>query len=272
VYPDASPASALRPLWSGRKDLVDARGRLGQQAGALVDCRWPRFSAADSRPGSPRCSATPSTPRPAGWWWGGWPRAGPGPHRRHPHGRAAHAVWGPGLPAVAAGGQPAARPGRLGAACSSGRHRRQAGHPGRPAGHAGCPGSSDRRPGGRDGPAAGPHPGRQAHPDPRGGHRRHGWLGRVRGPHRALGGVVQGVASSRDGSRPQPSGATDASDGISPEGSAWGEGRPWTWQPASGVNRDAGETATEPAPSPGTSTPSPPWPPPATRSDGPCLP
>jgi hypothetical protein len=33
------------------------------------------------------------------------------------------------LPAVAAGGQPAARPGRLGAACSSGRHRRQAGHP-----------------------------------------------------------------------------------------------------------------------------------------------
>jgi hypothetical protein len=51
-----------------------------------------------------------------------------------------------------------------------------------------------------------------------------------------------------------------------------GEGPPWTWQPASGVNRDASETATEPAPSPGTSTPSPPWPPPATRSDGPCLP
>ena len=35
---DASPAATLRPLWSGRKDLVDARGRLRQQAGALVDC------------------------------------------------------------------------------------------------------------------------------------------------------------------------------------------------------------------------------------------
>jgi hypothetical protein len=44
------------------------------------------------------------------------------------------------------------------------------------------------------------------------------------GHTRALGGVVQGVASSRAGSRPQPSGATDASDGISPEGSAWGRG------------------------------------------------
>jgi transposase len=45
VHLDASPASALRPLWSGRKDLVDARARLRQQAGALVDCLWPGFSA-----------------------------------------------------------------------------------------------------------------------------------------------------------------------------------------------------------------------------------
>jgi len=48
---DASPAATLRPLWSGRKDLVDARGRLRQQAGALVDCLWPGFSATDKHAG-----------------------------------------------------------------------------------------------------------------------------------------------------------------------------------------------------------------------------
>jgi transposase len=51
VHLDASPAATLRPLWSGRKDLVDARGRLRQQAGALVDCLWPGFSATDQRAG-----------------------------------------------------------------------------------------------------------------------------------------------------------------------------------------------------------------------------
>jgi transposase len=51
VHLDGGPACALRPLWSGRKDLVDARGRLRQQAGALVDCLWPGFSAADQQAG-----------------------------------------------------------------------------------------------------------------------------------------------------------------------------------------------------------------------------
>jgi transposase len=51
VHLDASPAATLRPLWSGRKDLVDARGRLQQQAGALVDCLWPGFSATGSHAG-----------------------------------------------------------------------------------------------------------------------------------------------------------------------------------------------------------------------------
>jgi transposase len=51
VHLDASPSSALRPLWSGRKDLVDARARLRQQAGALVDCLWPGFSATDKQAG-----------------------------------------------------------------------------------------------------------------------------------------------------------------------------------------------------------------------------
>jgi Transposase len=65
VHLDASPASALRPLWSGRKDLVDARGRLRQQAGALVDCLWPGFSANDQQAGvvpvlSDPCPRTPS--------------------------------------------------------------------------------------------------------------------------------------------------------------------------------------------------------------------
>src|SRR5215204_5574494 len=51
VHLDASSAASLRPLWSGRKDLVDARGRLRQQAGALVDCLWPGFSATDKLAG-----------------------------------------------------------------------------------------------------------------------------------------------------------------------------------------------------------------------------
>jgi hypothetical protein len=51
VHADASAASALRPLWSGRKDLVDARGRLRQQAGALLDCLWPGLSAKDKQAG-----------------------------------------------------------------------------------------------------------------------------------------------------------------------------------------------------------------------------
>ena len=51
VYLEDSAAGALRPLWSGRKDLVDARVRLRQQAGALVDCLWPGFSARDKGAG-----------------------------------------------------------------------------------------------------------------------------------------------------------------------------------------------------------------------------
>lgn len=78
-------------------------------------------------------------------------------------------------------------------------------------------------------------------------------------------------AAGLDPARSQ-SGATDASFGISREGSAWGGGRSWIWPPASAGNRGAGKTAIEPAPSPGTSTPRSPWPPPATRSGGPALP
>jgi transposase len=37
-------ATALRPLWNGRKDLVDARARLRLQVLALVDCLWPGLS------------------------------------------------------------------------------------------------------------------------------------------------------------------------------------------------------------------------------------
>jgi hypothetical protein len=92
VHLDASPSSALRPLWSGRKDLVDARARLRQQAGALVDWLWPGFSATDKQAGSLRWSATRSVPRPAEWWWGCWPRAGPRPPGRDQRGRAGGGV------------------------------------------------------------------------------------------------------------------------------------------------------------------------------------
>jgi transposase len=40
-------AAALRPLWNGRKDLVDARVALRLQALALVDCLWPGLTARD---------------------------------------------------------------------------------------------------------------------------------------------------------------------------------------------------------------------------------
>jgi transposase len=41
-------ASALRPLWNGRKDLVDARARLRLQVLALVDCLWPGLTGHDT--------------------------------------------------------------------------------------------------------------------------------------------------------------------------------------------------------------------------------
>lgn len=46
-----TPAAALRPLWSGRKDLVDARVALRLQSLALVDCLWPGLTARDDANG-----------------------------------------------------------------------------------------------------------------------------------------------------------------------------------------------------------------------------
>jgi transposase len=40
-------ATALRPLWNGRKDLVDALARLRLQVLALVDCLWPGLTGHD---------------------------------------------------------------------------------------------------------------------------------------------------------------------------------------------------------------------------------
>jgi hypothetical protein len=79
VHLDASPAATLRPLWSGRKDLVETAGGCGSRPG-----RWSTACGRGSQPPtttleSPRCSAARSTPRPAGWWWGCSPRAGPQP-------------------------------------------------------------------------------------------------------------------------------------------------------------------------------------------------
>jgi transposase len=47
----ASAASTLRVLWSGRKDLVDARSGMRHQAHALIDCLWPGLTAKDSAAG-----------------------------------------------------------------------------------------------------------------------------------------------------------------------------------------------------------------------------
>lgn len=59
--------------------LVDARGRLRQQAGALLDCLWPGLSAKDKQAGVTRWAATRLAPRRAGSWSGCWLRAGPRP-------------------------------------------------------------------------------------------------------------------------------------------------------------------------------------------------
>jgi transposase len=48
---DDSAASTLRVLWSGRKDLVDARSGMRHQAHALIDCLWPGLSAKDRSTG-----------------------------------------------------------------------------------------------------------------------------------------------------------------------------------------------------------------------------
>ncbi len=41
----------MRVLWSGRKDLVDARSGMRHQAHALIDCLWPELTAKDCAAG-----------------------------------------------------------------------------------------------------------------------------------------------------------------------------------------------------------------------------
>jgi hypothetical protein len=115
VHLDTAPASALRPLWSGRKDLVDARSRLRQQAGRWSTACGRGSPPKTSRLGSRRCSATRSTPRPAGWWSGCWPRAGPRPASRPPAWRSCACCLGSGV---------AGCRGRWPAGCSPGPARR----------------------------------------------------------------------------------------------------------------------------------------------------
>jgi hypothetical protein len=205
VHLDASPASALRPLWSGRKDLVDARSRLRQQAGALVDCLWPGVSAKDKQVGvTPVLSDLFDVKAGrvvVGLLAEGWTPA-----------RIAATSMAELRVLVAARGcrlsRPVANRLRVRAASApvrpSSRHRRQGRHPGWAAGRAGCFGPPDRRVGGRDGPAACPHPGRQAAAAWRGGHGRRGGVRRLRRGHGAVGGVVEGVAGDRARPHPQP--------------------------------------------------------------------
>jgi transposase len=51
VAVDNEPVLALRTLWSGRKDLVEARARLRQQMHALIDRLWPGLTARDDDAG-----------------------------------------------------------------------------------------------------------------------------------------------------------------------------------------------------------------------------
>lgn len=48
---DDEPVAALRTLWAGRKDLVEARARLRQQMHALIDRLWPGLTARDDDAG-----------------------------------------------------------------------------------------------------------------------------------------------------------------------------------------------------------------------------
>lgn len=48
---DDEPVLVLRTLWTGRKDLVEARARLRQQMHALIDRLWPGLTARDDDAG-----------------------------------------------------------------------------------------------------------------------------------------------------------------------------------------------------------------------------
>jgi len=273
VHLDASPASALRPLWSGRKDLVDARGRLRQQAGALVDCLWPGFSANHKQAGIIPVLSSPFDTKAGrvvvGLLAEGWSPARiagtdptelrqrfaargcrlSGPLANRLIGRAASAL--PAHPAATVG-KAATLAGLLAAMAALDRQiagleaemapllaatqgpsfPSSAGSPPWPR-----PGSSPSwatPAAGRSGPRCGEQP---------------GW--------------------TRPAASPAPPTPATASAARARPG---GGGRSWTWPPASAGNRAAGKTATEPVPRPGTSIPKSPWPPRATRSDGPALP
>ena len=203
VHLDGSAASALRPLWSGRKDLVDTRSRLRQQAGALVDCLWPGCSAKDTAAGVTPvlCDlfATKAGRVLLELLAQGWT-----PARVAATSVAAlrglFAVRGCRLTRPLAtrliGRAQAALPAHPAATADQG------GRPGRSAWHDRHPRPRDRLSGGGHGAPAGRHPGRQAHPAPRGGR---GRRGRGCGLHRAdrpVGGLVKGVAGGRPGPGP----------------------------------------------------------------------
>jgi Transposase len=223
VHLDASPASALRPLWSGRKDLVDARARLRQQAGALVDCLWPGCSANHQQAGVIPVLSDPFDTKAGrvvvGLLAEGWTPARiagasvaelralfaargcrlSGPLAGRLIGRAAAAL--PAHPAATAG-KPATLAALLGALAALD-------HP-----IAGLEAAMA--------PLLACTPGREASPGARDRHRRGGRVGGLHRPHRTLGGVVQGVAGGGAGSCPQPIRRSGCKLRHQPGGSAWG--------------------------------------------------
>jgi hypothetical protein len=273
VQLDASPAAALRPLWSGRKDLVDARSRLRQQAGALVDCLWPGFSAKDTQAGvAPVLSDgfdTKAGRVVVGLLAEGWTPARiaatdpaelrrvfaargcrlSGPLGDRPLARARSAL--PAHPAATAG-KPATLAGLLGTLAALDRQIA----------------------------------GLEAEMAPLLAATQGAKLPQLRGVATvAAAGFVAfvgtpgaGASGPRCGGRPgwtrpaaSPAPPTNAMASAARARPGVG-GRSWTWPPASAGSRDSSKTATEPAPGSGTSTPRSPWPPRATSSGGPVLP
>lgn len=195
-----------------------------------------------------------------------------GPRRRHQRRWAGRAVRCPRVPAHPTPGHPTHRPGAGRAARPSSGHRRQGGHPSRSAWHDRHPRPRDRLSGGGHGAPAGPHPGRQAHPTPRG---RHGCRGRVRGlggRHRPVGRLVQGVAGGWAGSSPQPvRNPPTPGSGSAERARPGADGRSWTWPQPSASSPGPGATVCAPAPPSSTNPPRSPSRPPPTPSGAPCL-
>src|SRR5215218_6551538 len=272
VHLDGSAAAALRPLWSGRKDLVDTRSRLRQQAGALVDCLWPGCSAKDTAAGVTPVLCDLFATRPVGCCSGSSPRGG-----RRPASPPPASLRCAGCSPSAGAGSPDPWPPDL----SVGRRRRcppiqrppPARRPPWPLCLARSTPSTARSPAWR-------RPWRPCWPAPRApsSPSSAGWAWSPRpGSWPSWAPPTGGRSGRRCGERPGWTPPAASPDPPMPGSGSAGRARPgaggrsWTWPQPSASSPGPGATVCAPAPPSSTSPPRSPSRPPPTPSGAPCL-